>query len=94
MFQSTSLSAENIVLGSGPAAVMCATALLEKGAKVTMIDPGEKLESSRLALIKKTQAQNSKQEWSSELEKVLRAQTLLFAGKNKVSGLLSKAAKH
>ena len=36
-----------LVIGSGPAGVACSSALLEKGEKVTMLDAGLELESSR-----------------------------------------------
>src|ERR1700680_1672007 len=35
------------VIGSGPSGVACASALLEKGAKVTMLDAGLELEPNR-----------------------------------------------
>jgi choline dehydrogenase-like flavoprotein len=36
-----------LVVGSGPAGVACATALLDQGAQVTMLDAGLELEPSR-----------------------------------------------
>jgi choline dehydrogenase-like flavoprotein len=41
----------DIVIGSGPAGVACASALLDAGAKVTMLDAGLELESSRRAQV-------------------------------------------
>src|SRR4029077_11551312 len=40
-----------VVVGSGPAGVACAHALLSKGARVTMLDAGLDLESDRKAQV-------------------------------------------
>src|ERR1041385_4371405 len=48
------------VVGSGPAGVACARALLDRGKKVHMLDSGLSLESERLALVQ--QLKNSRPE--------------------------------
>lgn len=55
-------SGENIVVGSGPAGVACAMALLERGATVRMVDVGLKLESEREELVRGMSA-TSPAEW-------------------------------
>ena len=51
-----------VVVGSGPAGVACAHALLQKGAKVTMLDAGLDLESDRKASVARLAAA-SPAEW-------------------------------
>jgi len=52
------------VIGSGPAGVACAKALLDQGRQVTMLDPGVTLEPERLALVEKLKSCRPEQ-WSS-----------------------------
>jgi choline dehydrogenase-like flavoprotein len=47
------------VIGSGPAGVACASALLDAGEKVTMLDAGLELESSRRAQVASLQSTSS-----------------------------------
>src|ERR1043165_94084 len=49
-----------VIVGSGPAGVACAKALLDRGRKVHMLDSGLLLESERLALVQ--QLKNSRPE--------------------------------
>src|SRR5689334_20825721 len=42
-----------VVVGSGPAGVACAKALLERGKRVHMLDSGLSLEPERLALVER-----------------------------------------
>lgn len=56
----------NIVLGSGPASVFSALALLRNGQKVLMIDPGESLEPDREKIINDAFGK-PKSKWSQEL---------------------------
>ena len=53
------------VIGSGPAGVACAHALLERGAQVLMLDAGLSLEPDRAALIAEM-SQTSPSEWTPE----------------------------
>ena len=52
----------SIVLGSGPASVFCALALLEKGVSVLMIDPGTTLERERDVIVSRA-AGRTKDKW-------------------------------
>src|SRR5262249_55919866 len=47
----TSGHAVDCVLGSGPAAVACASELLKSGQNVMMVNPGRQLEPDRRALV-------------------------------------------
>jgi ferredoxin len=51
MGNTTSGHGVDCVLGSGPAAVACATELLKSGRKVIMVDPGRQLPPERAALV-------------------------------------------
>jgi choline dehydrogenase-like flavoprotein len=53
------------VIGSGPAGVACATALLARGAKVLMLDAGMELEPDRMAIVRKL-SQKKVSEWPAE----------------------------
>lgn len=53
------------VIGSGPAGVACAKALLERGERVIMLDAGITLENDRQAIINKMSEQPF-EEWSNE----------------------------
>lgn len=64
----------NIVLGSGPAATFCALALLESGAKVVMIDPGETIEKDRQIVIDEACGKD-KRLWNADLYRVVRENT-------------------
>ncbi len=75
-----------LVVGSGPSGIACATALLDRGHAVTLIDAGITLEREKEALLAPLQTL-PKEEWSSE------ALALLRNGTNaKVSGLPRKLA--
>src|SRR5688572_15036129 len=54
---------DHCVVGSGPAGVACARALLERGARVTMLDAGIVLEEPQRALVKQMSALKPP-EWS------------------------------
>ena len=54
------------VIGSGPAGVSCAVALLNQGIQVTMLDGGQELETERKELIQSLQ-QRPEHEWNDEL---------------------------
>ena len=64
----------NIVLGSGPASVFCALALLRRGQSVLMIDPGESLEPDRKEIIDIADKTN-KTNWSPELYSLVKENT-------------------
>jgi choline dehydrogenase-like flavoprotein len=53
------------VIGSGPAGVACATALLAKGATVLMLDAGMELEPDRAAIVREL-AQKKASEWPAD----------------------------
>jgi choline dehydrogenase-like flavoprotein len=59
------------VIGSGPAGVACASALLEAGEKVTMLDAGLELESSRRTQLVNLQSMSSTS-WTKETAGFLR----------------------
>ena len=56
------------VIGSGPAGVSCAMALLEKGAKVTLLDPGLELEPERTSQLVKLRSLGPENWQSSDLD--------------------------
>src|ERR1700687_3903063 len=60
-----------LVIGSGPAGVACASALIEAGEKVTMLDAGLELEPSRRAHIVNLQSMTS-MSWTKETAGFLR----------------------
>ena len=60
-----------LVLGSGPAGVACASALLEAGEKVTMLDAGLELEPSRRSQLVNLQSMSSIS-WTKETAGFLR----------------------
>jgi hypothetical protein len=51
------------VIGSGPAGVACATALLNKGRRVRMLDPGVTLEPEKTGLVEKLKS-SSPESWT------------------------------
>lgn len=51
------------VIGSGPAGVACASALLDRGAKVLMLDAGIKLEPERARIVSELAQKKSRNEW-------------------------------
>src|SRR5438105_11946044 len=51
------------VIGSGPAGVSCAWALVQKGLPVTMLEVGKELESDRRAVVARMQ-QTAAAKWS------------------------------
>src|SRR5215469_7374898 len=51
------------VIGSGPAGVACASALLARGAKVLMLDAGIKLEPERARVVGELAQKKSRKEW-------------------------------
>lgn len=53
------------VIGSGPAGVSCAKALLQQGARVTMLDAGVRLDSKRASLLNELKRTDHAQ-WSAE----------------------------
>jgi 2-polyprenyl-6-methoxyphenol hydroxylase-like FAD-dependent oxidoreductase len=55
-----------IVIGSGPAGVACASALLGRGIDVTLLDAGIELEPERRAMVEELAGQ-SHQEWPQAL---------------------------
>jgi choline dehydrogenase-like flavoprotein len=63
MASANASQALHCVVGSGPAGVACASALLARGAKVLMLDAGIVLENSRRALVDKMAAQKPA-DWS------------------------------
>ena len=65
---------EHCVVGSGPAGVACARALLERGARVTMLDAGIVLEEPRRAVVNQM-SRLSPREWSSEQLATLKGST-------------------
>lgn len=64
----------NLVLGSGPSSVFCALALLKKGERVTMMDPGTTLETERAEAVSAASSQ-SKSEWSDSFLEMIRDKT-------------------
>lgn len=68
-----------LVVGSGPAGVACAQALLEKGADVTMLDVGLACEPDRAALVERLRAVEPEQ-WDAESKKLISAQQMLPLG--------------
>ena len=68
-----------VVVGSGPAGVACAHALLQKGAKVTMLDAGLDLESDRKARIAALAASSRKQ-WNADSLEFLREGVTVESG--------------
>ena len=60
-----------LVIGSGPAGVACSSALLERGEKVTMLDAGLELESSRRTALVKLKSTGSTS-WTEESAGFLR----------------------
>ena len=56
---------DTIVIGSGPAGVACASALLSAGMGVLLIDTGLELEQDRLAVVDRLKTTNPDQ-WSRE----------------------------
>ncbi|OFZ78516.1 MAG: hypothetical protein A2583_05525 [Bdellovibrionales bacterium RIFOXYD1_FULL_53_11] len=56
---------DSVVVGSGPAGVMCAMALLDAGAGVLMLDVGEDLDSDKKDLVSRLARQNPV-DWSRE----------------------------
>ena len=53
------------VIGSGPAAVACCSALLKKGLQITMLDAGIRLEQENQVLLNELK-QQSFEKWNSE----------------------------
>lgn len=53
------------VIGSGPAGVSCASALLHKGLEVTMLDPGVDLEAERRQAVERMRS-SLPEEWSAD----------------------------
>ncbi|HEX3626405.1 MAG TPA: GMC oxidoreductase [Verrucomicrobiae bacterium] len=51
------------IIGSGPAGVACASALLARGAKVLMLDAGIKLEPERARIVGDLAQKKSRKEW-------------------------------
>jgi len=65
----------HVVLGSGPASTMCAVALVERGVRVLMIDPGEQLEQARSRVVEDALRASSHAQWGSELSRMVRENT-------------------
>ena len=63
---------EYCVVGSGPAGVACAKALLDSGARVRMLDAGLTLEADKTGLIRKLAA-SSPEQWSQADQKAYKA---------------------
>ena len=76
--------ARNLVVGSGPAGVAAAKALIERGARVTLVDVGQSLEPERRSWVDSL-ARRSHDTWTSEDVSRLRAPFQRDA-----SGVLSK----
>jgi choline dehydrogenase-like flavoprotein len=68
-----------VVVGSGPAGVACAHALLQRGAKVTMLDAGLDLESDRKAQVAHLRSTPQK-DWTPESLKFIRDGVSVGAG--------------
>ncbi|HEU5075118.1 MAG TPA: GMC oxidoreductase [Polyangiaceae bacterium] len=65
---------DHCVVGSGPAGVACAQALLDRGARVTMLDAGIVLEEPRRVIVDQMSALTPSQ-WSSEQLATLKGST-------------------
>lgn len=65
---------EVIVLGSGPASMFCSLALVEAGAHVCMIDPGEVLEKARQDVLHTVQGV-PKARWTSDVFRMVKENT-------------------
>jgi choline dehydrogenase-like flavoprotein len=68
-----------VVVGSGPAGVACAHALLQRGARVTMLDAGLDLEAHRKAQVA-TLRSKSPQQWDAESLQFIRDGVSVEAG--------------
>src|SRR2546430_13641451 len=68
-----------VVVGSGPAGVACAHALLQQGARVTMLDAGLDLESDRKANVAHLRSK-SPQSWDATSLRFIREGVSVEAG--------------
>src|SRR2546423_3092665 len=68
-----------VVVGSGPAGVACAHALLQQGARVTMLDAGLDLESDRKASVAHLRS-TSPQSWDATSLRFIREGVSVEAG--------------
>lgn len=68
------------VIGSGPAGVACAKALLARGATVLMLDAGIGLEPERAEIVRQLASQNPSQ-WAAESAAVLKNATTVSRGR-------------
>jgi choline dehydrogenase-like flavoprotein len=68
-----------VVVGSGPAGVACARALLDKGAEVTMLDAGLELEPDRAAAVRRL-AGTPRTEWDDQSLRFMREGVDVEAG--------------
>ncbi|MEX0649646.1 MAG: GMC family oxidoreductase N-terminal domain-containing protein [Candidatus Andersenbacteria bacterium] len=72
-------NAEVVVIGSGPAGVACASALLEQGVHVHMLDVGETLEPEQAALVQQLRSQ-PKKSWPSHIVRKLKTTSASKSG--------------